>query len=660
MDISKNNNRKVQLFILLFFLVAAACIRAPGLGKWCLTEDEYYYSQPVDFILEKGVPQYPSGGYYSRGFSLQYLTVIPAIFFKKWEFAVRTVPLLFGVLMVPLFYILASRFLGVFPAILCSTMLLLSSWHIEFSRFARFYAPFQFVFLLFIYSLLEGYGTGRRGYRILAFFLGLLSVTIDSYSIFMPIIMLSMIFLLDEAKRKTTFSIMLQGGILIAINMAYESIGFENLGVVNPLPPGTILEQTSPYLITSPVIFPNFGLLRSVQGSSVAVVGYLLLLGGAGYLLRKSIRHCGKSWDVIALVLSLSLPLLHQYSLLVFLLTILLINRRSAWRLFKENRSLWGMYLIGTLAYWVVIANYTGNLDTVLHFLVGFPPLKHAVFIPFKKTAPLFGAFLLAIVILATIHQMLKEQSWSPRFLVSLVLLMLLTMPVFYTFQKSTRYVFFFFPLILLLGYAETAGLASWAGRMVQGWGKRLVTTGLLIMPLILFTCTEDFHWEHIRDVSSAKWNFRMGEYDKLSMHWYPRVDFEGPSRYVNRVFSKGDVIIADHVVMTRYLERPYTNYMHYREPEMYPYSARKEGKEEKWTGRPLISRPEELAALVPADPGSSLWLIASLVKDRVGSSFMGTTHNVRSITEQYNLRKTLVFEGLDGRIGVWKITRGS
>jgi hypothetical protein len=143
-------------------------------------------------------------------------------------------------------------------------------------------------------------------------------------------------------------------------------------------------------------------------------------------------------------------------------------------------------------------------------------------------------------------------------------------------------------------------------------------------------------------------------------MHWYPRVDFESPSRYVNRVFSKGDAIIADHVVMTRYLDRPYTNYVYHKEPEMYPYSARKEGKEEKWTGRPLISRPEELAVLVPADSSRSLWLITSLVKGRVGSSFMGTTHNVQSITEKYNLRKELVFEGLDGRIGVWKITRSS
>ena len=149
-----------------------------------------------------------------------------------------------------------------------------------------------------------------------------------------------------------------------------------------------------------------------------------------------------------------------------------------------------------------------------------------------------------------------------------------------------------------------------------------------------------------------------MGEYDRYFHHWYQRADFESPSRYVNRVFSGGDVIVADHIVMTRYLDKPYTYYVYYKQPEMYPYHARKGGTQEKWTGRPLISRPEELAGRVPAEPNRSLWLITSVVKDRAGSSFMGTYHNVPTITKQYNLQANLVFKGLDGRIGVWKITR--
>jgi hypothetical protein len=648
------------MFILVTLLAAALLIRAPGLGKWCLNEDEYYYSQPVAFILEKGVPQYPGGGYYTRGFGLQYLTVIPALVFKKWEFAVRFVPLLFGALTVPMVFILSKRSLGAFPAILCSSMLLLSSWHIEFSRFARFYTTFQFLFLLFIYSLQEGYGAGRRGYRILTFVLGLLSISIDGYSIFLPLILLFMIVLLDKVDRKTALSIIMQAFALIAINMGYSLVNFDTLGVVDSLPPGFVYEITSPYLKGPPIIYPSFGLLPSISGSTIAVLGYLLLLGGAGYLLRKSMRHCGNSWDGIALVLSLSLPLLHQYTLLVFLLAILLINKRSACRIFKENAPLWGIYWIGTAAYWMAIAGSSGNLDKILFFLLGFPPIKHAVLVPFKEDVPLLGVFLLGVVILSTIHHVVREQSWNRRFLISVVLLLLLTMPVFYTFQKTTRYVFFFFPLVFLLAYAETVSLVAWIEESYRLRMKRYITAAILLVPISCYAATEDFQWRHIMDVSSAQMNFRMGEYDRYFHHWYQRVDFEGPSGYVNRVFSEGDVVVADHIVMTRYLERPYTYYVYYKQPEMYPYHARKEGREEKWTGRPLISRPEELAGLVPADLNRSLWLVTSVVKDRAGTSFMGTDHNVRTITEQYNLHAELVSTGLDGRIGVWKITRPS
>jgi hypothetical protein len=152
--------------------------------------------------------------------------------------------------------------------------------------------------------------------------------------------------------------------------------------------------------------------------------------------------------------------------------------------------------------------------------------------------------------------------------------------------------------------------------------------------------------------------NFRMGEYDRYSRHWYSRADFERPSRYVNKVFSEGDTLVVDHVGGTRYLEKPYVFYVHYKEPVRFPYHARKGGKEEKWTGKPLLSNPEELAAIVPRDPNRSLWLITSVVKGRVGSSFMGTHHNVQTITEQFHLRAELAFKGEDGRVGVWKITR--
>ena len=152
------NEEFVSYFVIPVTLgILALLIRAPGLGKWCITMDEFYYAQPVSFILEKGVPELPGGGYYTRGILLQYLTALPVMVFENWELAIRLLPLLFGSLTIPLFYILCKLFIPTIPSFFASIIILLSSWHIEFSRFARFYAPFQFLFLLFLFLFYKGY-----------------------------------------------------------------------------------------------------------------------------------------------------------------------------------------------------------------------------------------------------------------------------------------------------------------------------------------------------------------------------------------------------------------------------------------------------------------------------------------------------------------------
>jgi asparagine N-glycosylation enzyme membrane subunit Stt3 len=643
------------LIIALLLLVAALCIRGPGLGKWCLTEDEYYYSQPVAFILEKGIPQFPGGGLYDRGFGLQYLTVIPAILFGKWEFAVRIVPLIFGALTVPLLFLLARRFLGTAPSILCAAILLVSSWHIEFSRFARFYAPFQFLFLLFVYSIYAGYidgGDRKNRYRILAFVLGLLAISMDKYSIFLPVVLFATIFLLDETDGRTAASLAIQSAALVSINVAYTFSDFRFIGIDQPeLPEGYIFEGGAA------VVLPGAGLLGFLRGSILSASGYILVLAAAAYLFHRQYRECGNLWDRIALLAVLVLPLFHLYGVLTFLLIVLLINKKTVRRTFLEHRWAWILYLAGTFAYWACTASLSSNLDKILFFTVGYPPLKTAIIVPFWENAPLLGAFLIAVIVVATLHSLLGEQPLPQRFLLGVVLLLVFIMPVFNTPQKSTRYIFFFFPLVLVLAYAEAASLAEWAGGSIPEGRKRDVSGVVLALPIVLYAATDDFHARHILDVSSAQFNFRMGEYERYFRHWYQRADYEGPSRYVNSVYAAGDNVVTDLAVTTRYLEKPYRFYVHCMDSVRFPYHARNEGRTEKWTGKPLLSAEGELAAAVPEDPGHSLWLVTALKKG-ITSSFLRPRHNVQAIAEEYRLRADLVFKGVDGRVGVWKITR--
>jgi hypothetical protein len=48
-------------------------VRFDGLESRPLSVDEYYSVTGVQYILEKGVPVFPTGGYYLRAWPLQYL-----------------------------------------------------------------------------------------------------------------------------------------------------------------------------------------------------------------------------------------------------------------------------------------------------------------------------------------------------------------------------------------------------------------------------------------------------------------------------------------------------------------------------------------------------------------------------------------------------------
>lgn len=177
----------------------------------------------------------------------------------------------------------------------------------------------------------------------------------------------------------------------------------------------------------------------------------------------------------------------------------------------------------------------------------------------------------------------------------------------------------------------------------------------ILLLPLILFIATEDFHIGHIMNVSSMEYNFRLGENRKFSSHWYPRADLKTPSEYVNKVYREGDVIVVGVIGSAYYLDKPFVNYITFESDRFFALS-RKEGKEEQWTGRPLIYNLEQFLNLVPFNRNKSVWVIVVL-KDFIGGTFE-YGKSIKDISEKNNLVATLKHTGIDGRIGVYEIKK--
>ena len=146
-----------------------------------------------------------------------------------------------------------------------------------------------------------------------------------------------------------------------------------------------------------------------------------------------------------------------------------------------------------------------------------------------------------------------------------------------------------------------------------------------------------------------------MGEYEKLSNHWYARVDLETPVKYVNDVYIDGDIVVLDDVIMSRYIRMPYVNYVGIEDEIRFTYHSRNEGRTEKWSGRPLIYTAESFNKLIPNNKNNSLWLVSSMVGGFIGTSFVQKANTPTEISRKYNIYVDLKYTGIDNRIGVWQ-----
>ena len=137
----------------LFFsvIVAAILLRLFGLGSHSLWIDEAGTASLVETFIETGIPQYPSGKESFRSMPHLIVTSVSVIIFGLNDFALRIPSLIFGVMTIILVFKWAIEVFEYKTALLSSSILAFSSWHIAMSQNARMYAMFQFLYLSTFY-----------------------------------------------------------------------------------------------------------------------------------------------------------------------------------------------------------------------------------------------------------------------------------------------------------------------------------------------------------------------------------------------------------------------------------------------------------------------------------------------------------------------------
>jgi hypothetical protein len=137
----------------VLIVAVGAYLRLAHLGALGFRWDEDLSGLAVRAILEKGVPELPSGMIYLRGGLFSHLMAASASLFGFSEFALRLPAALFGIALIVAAYLFGAALFGRVVGLVTAALLAVSFWDIDLSRYARFYSAFSVFYVLTLYAI---------------------------------------------------------------------------------------------------------------------------------------------------------------------------------------------------------------------------------------------------------------------------------------------------------------------------------------------------------------------------------------------------------------------------------------------------------------------------------------------------------------------------
>src|SRR5688572_14104246 len=138
---------------LAVIVAVGAFLRLTHLGALGFRWDEDLSGLAVRAILEKGVPELPSGMIYLRGGVFSHLMAASASLFGFSEFALRLPAALFGIALIIAAYFFGAALFGRLVGLVTAALLAVSFWDIDLARYARFYSAFSVLYVLTLYAI---------------------------------------------------------------------------------------------------------------------------------------------------------------------------------------------------------------------------------------------------------------------------------------------------------------------------------------------------------------------------------------------------------------------------------------------------------------------------------------------------------------------------
>jgi hypothetical protein len=236
---------------------------------------------------------------------------------------------------------------------------------------------------------------------------------------------------------------------------------------------------------------------------------------------------------------------------------------------------------------------------------VRVPDFVREVAMPWARTVPVLGLTLASGVGVACIQAARRPAQTPPamRVLLALFIFLLLAASASHPPRHETRYVFFLYPLAVVIALAT---LARTADRLCDSAQTRVLVTTLV--GLLLFGLSEDFRPRHLWLIDSEAVNFRLGMSPREIGHYHPRSDTRAAARWLDaHVNRTQDLVITSFPGVDFYYQHSDFYYVNMSDPRFEGWSCER-GSIQRWSNLPMLRTTEAVAEKISS--GRVIWTV--------------------------------------------------
>jgi uncharacterized membrane protein len=592
-------------------LVIGLIARFKNLGGPTLAVDEYYIVQSVRNVLQSGWPAFDCGGWYQRGLLLQYLSAGLQLFGVSATLAPRVIAVLSSLLALPAVYAIARRAYNPSVGLIAVSLLLVSLWEIEIARFGRMYAPFQAITAWYVLCFLR-YTVDRRAGAFLAMvLLSVAGILTWEGGVLLAAANFIPMFLMGERVR---FSPALAGkllglGFLVVFGFWLAAA---DLRVTSPdmLPEnytGETFDDVGAGLFD---LAPNY--LPTIFSQPLWLALGVIPLAFAAFALRNVFALRSRPFAALGLLLAVVVAICGQFVGVATTLVLLVVFRFIDWAdlLGRPMRSFLVALLVCAV-FWLSFVALTFDWQGIEagSFVRGaalfgyqfarIPNLVNVAAWPWARAVPILG-FVLLVGLIGAVVRVTRTRATEPltdeRALLAVVLCLLVAAAMSHPPRLETRYTFFLFPLVIVLGVG-----ALWSFVAAHLRRMPLADAVTAASALAVFATTEDFDIDHLRHIDQPSALKREDISANLAAHFVPHGDALVLVRWLNEHVAPGrDIVIAGDQVLDFYYPNVAYFFFDYRDDMFFQSSCRR-GTLERWTNKPMVYTAEALETVVPA-----------------------------------------------------------